>query len=526
MLLQQISSIYENAAKFEVTRQALGHHDAIDPLTQLHRDWKELVKDEEDIDSRELFFKVWRICWDVTSCLVPFDSPDLDLRTRVNQIRESAKFYPSMSRQMDELQAHISFLIKHPINPKGELVFEIIKGLTNGGKIIGLVSRMSRTNTPGWQEDFANIFATQAKHCVLLKTRRDLLENVMDVIVLPGSGRNCPFVADLFGLYRSRQLIIVQYSSERKYQPKMLELPAATLSAESSRGRSQVKEEESDVDSQLEDWITNEEWELARLHAQGAAYSTGMGGHQFLVLARLVLLESGAAVYLQDDRKVLEVSSLTSGESMLDESSKQLPRKNPKHLRSGDVIGLRTSGSGDYLQVVADQLLKKDGKERLRDSCTDWKTDLENVLATHGADKVAALLLERGTTVSFPGYIWHWTKDDVIRPQKKESFLSLIQVISQLGGLSKIGDLNKYTNDKWRQMKDLIKYHLKAGMEIRRALLSHLGDLLESSPSLNHDEVVLALPEVDAGEITLFKVAAVDKDPTEVPYTRINVVVD
>ena len=229
-------------------------------------------------------------------------------------------------------------------------------------------------------------------------------------------------------------------------------------------------------------------------------------------------------MYLQDDRKVIEVSPLLSDHGEGLESASRIPRKAPKRLRSGDLIGLRTSGSGDYLDVVADQLLREAGKGDLRQQSTDWKKDLEELLQQRGPEFVAEKLASRGSMVSFAHYIWHWATDDVIRPQKRETFANLIRVISESGGLVNIGDLDKYIERKWLQMQELIRYQHKAGLRIRRILIKELLDRLKSTTSFTDDTVTLSLPDVDAGEITLFRVAGVESEASEVPYTRINMV--
>lgn len=523
MLLSQVNRIYVNASDFSVAERVLPAHDVLDPLVGMARLWKELIR-EDDHDSKQLFFSVWRLCHDVTSCLVPFDSPDLGLGSRLKNIVADASRYPSLSRQLDELKERITWLLSHPENPKGEVIFRTIDEHTVGRRSIGLVSRMSRIVTSGWQEDFARVFEEAAPGCKLIKTRRDLLDSILDVIILPGAGKLCPFRSDLYTLYRSKQLIVVRYLKERTAPPRIPKLPESTATRQSVDLPAEVIDSGSAEEDGLEDWVTNEEWELARLRAQNAGHNFGPSSFQFLVLARLVLLESGDAVYLQEDRKVIEVSPLLSDQGASLESASRIPRKLPRQLRSGDLIGLRTSGSGDYLDVVADQLLREAGKGDLRQQSTDWKKELEELLQQIGPDFVAEKMASRGSTASSANYIWHWATDDVIRPQKMETFANLIRVTSESGWLANISDLDKYINEKWLQMQELIRYQHKAGIRIRKILIKELLERLKSATSFTDDTVTLRLPDVDAGEITLFRVAGVESEASEVPYTRVNMV--
>lgn len=521
MSLARINSIYTNARTFDVDEQVLSGHDVVDSLITLPRIWRELAEREDD-DARHLFFSIWQLCRDVSSCLVPFDSPDLDLVRRQQAIAAEARRWPDKQHQMAELQKRVQWLVDNPVNPKGEFVFQLILEEMKAGQSTGLVARMSRVLTPGWQEDFEKRFDAIVPGCRLLRTRRDLLDNVLDVLILPGSGQWCPFRTDLYTLYRSSRLIVVRYSGETARSPRLPELPQGTITRRRGyRFKEPARPKPLDT---LDDWISDEEWELARLRSQRTGDDSTSSDFQFLVRARLVLLETGEAVYLQDDRKVIEVSPLLSNDAADHGSGARLPRKHPRELRSGDLIGLRTSGSGDYLEVVADQLLKKAGKGELRRNCTDWKTSLLTVLKQYGPRPIAEHLAAHGTELSSANYIWHWATDDVIRPQKKEAFANLIQVIADLDALPDVGKISKYVDRRWRAMKELISYHHKAGLDIRRALLQRFFEHLENSGEPNEDKIVLSLPDVDAGEITLFRVAAVEPKVSEIPYNRINTV--
>ena len=235
MSLQRAMAVHRNAGHFEVVRQTVSSGETVSTFVRLPSRWKELVFDQEDTDAKELFFKVWRVCWDVTSCLVPFDSPDLDLKNRMTEIDRNARLYSSMSRQLEDLQERVQYLLENPANPKGLHVFKIVNELQTRGQRVGLVARMMQAITPGWQEHFSKIFGSEAPGCELIKTRRDLLNSDLDVIILPGSGIKCPFAPGLFGLYKSPVLMIVSYKEERSYKPKLLDLPPATVNRKTAQ---------------------------------------------------------------------------------------------------------------------------------------------------------------------------------------------------------------------------------------------------------------------------------------------------
>jgi hypothetical protein len=72
----------------------------------------------------------------------------------------------------------------------------------------------------------------------------------------------------------------------------------------------------------------------------------------------------------------------------------------------------------------------------------------------------------------------------------------------------------------WRTMKLLVRYHVAAGQEIRRALLAQLRELIAQ-----HVVVTAAwnleLPGVDAGQLSVLRVESVAPAPTLVPYTEV-----
>ncbi len=70
----------------------------------------------------------------------------------------------------------------------------------------------------------------------------------------------------------------------------------------------------------------------------------------------------------------------------------------------------------------------------------------------------------------------------------------------------------------------VIRYHLRAGMKIRSALLSRVRQLVATETMVSHD-LKLTLPAVDAGELAVLRVADVIHTVVHVPYGQINCMV-
>ncbi|MEW6215786.1 MAG: hypothetical protein AB1478_11410, partial [Nitrospirota bacterium] len=320
-------------------------------------------------------------------------------------------------------------------------------------------------------------------------------------------------------------LDVVAYKREGIRVPQRLTLPKGTLLK--IRPMKTLEELQQTTSDPVDEWAQRRFWESIRaLEAKDHPPTLGKGDHEITVEARLVLLSNNKKVYLRDDLRVTEISDLVAGLESLEDYGKKLPRKTVNQLEVGDLIVLRTSGSGDYLYDVANSLLEADGKRRLRAEAIDWKPVLKQAIRIHGTEAIFIRLKNRGHELKANHrYIGLWTTDIVIRPVPESRFRDLIGIIYELG--YKVGNSDPVTvaSTRWQKMKEIIRYHAKAGQKIRQDLLKELRRMIESGVIIT-DSYTLTLPDVSAGELSVFRVAGIDPEAVEIPYHQTGLIMD
>jgi hypothetical protein len=278
----------------------------------------------------------------------------------------------------------------------------------------------------------------------------------------------------------------------------------------------------------VDNWVDDTYWERMRAEFISQEDSTNHNGApEVLVRARLVALGDSKTTVLREDHRLIEISALIDGRANIDDFGKKFPRKSAKELKSGDLIVLRTSGSGDTLDDVAMSLMNRDGRTDLVSSALDWKDILKQTFRGYRDCTlyVAKRLEERGHDVRDPNYMWIWTTEYVIRPESKSLFVDLIKIIHELDSNIPTSEPVEYAEEKWRLMSELLKYRMKAGRRIRELLLGRLRQVIEKGDVISN-EYHLSLVGVGGGELTIFRISGVDNEVMNVPYNRTGIICD
>jgi hypothetical protein len=99
----------------------------------------------------------------------------------------------------------------------------------------------------------------------------------------------------------------------------------------------------------------------------------------------------------------------------------------------------------------------------------------------------------------------------------------LINILNSLGYSLGEGNPFEAADRRWKKMKEIIHYHARAGQRIRRALLERLEKMIQEHVIIT-DSYHLSLPGLSSGEISVFRVAAVDTEYIEIPYHHTGVI--
>jgi hypothetical protein len=415
------------------------------------------------------------------------------------------------------------------MNPKRDTVLNILKDTYSQPDQVGLITNLTRGPVPGWTEETYQDIKRNAPGIKLISSHKILKSGVFKKVVLAAGGNMCPYLNSLYFSFRSESLETVVYDREYVKSPPKCVLPQKfNFPSQQKIVTDREKKRHDDLTEAISEEEENAQrifWDYIRSSVLKENYEKSDSGNDFLIESRLILLANNKKVYLRDDMYVIEISDFIDGIINIEEQGKRFPRRPVKDLEDGDLIVLRTSGSGDYLYEVANNLMKEDSRGDLREKATEWKVLLKKALETKGSQYIYNILKTKGHKLSSHQYIWVWTTDFVIRPQSKELFTDLILILYQLGFFPRKINPIKLADKRWDQMKDIIRYHITAGHRIRKTLLSKLRSLIKKGISIT-DHFNLTLSEPGSGKMSVFRVAGADTETIQIPYTKAGIIME
>ncbi|WP_440661069.1 hypothetical protein [Burkholderia sp. 22088] len=472
--------------------------------------------DRDDIDQQEVPRLAWRLKMTVLQTLLPFDDERLCLRQMAERLSILAEGMHAIAAPARTIHNIITALLQNPKNPKLERIATVL-GSTNGGRS-AIFAGLQRVVSPGWPLTVDSERDLGLHGVVVLRSRRDVHSRVFSRIVFPGTLRFSakPLTRDLLLGGRANEIVIAAYRGERIQIPERLELPRDTVfsSAVSSRRFPLVVTDEAQ-DEPLDKWVNDSSWESIRAQFPNL---TPTSDRDISVNARFVLFADASGAFLPNDGTIVEISDLL--DRNLEVDANRLPRKAVDSLEEHDLVLLRLSGSGDYLDEVADTLMASEGRPNLRHEATEWKSSLCVALKSHGEGVIASAFRELGGRLRSASYLWVWAGDTVIAPQSYDTFRRLTAVLAEFAPPQCPMDLDAYAKTKWDQMELVKGYQHRAGGEIRTALLERVRKLIAERQRI---ETVLsiALPGVESGQMGLLRVSAIDMQSVRVPYSTL-----
>jgi len=516
--LRKSIEIFDNAVHMKILRHELNSFVPLDELAKEVSKIFLLLRDAQDESARTIKYGIWRLRSTIELSLLPFDDEELLLGDQVERIQSEIRYYPDVQPFFERISKIISFLDENPVNPKREFVFRLLIETNEQGIGVGLITYLRRGGIPGWSGKLWTDIRKIAPLCRAIPSSSVLKNKIFDKIILPSGGQYSPLNHDIFYGYRTSVIDMVFYKKEPLGIKKVRKLPQGSYPVGTQK-RPETPPFIEEV-KQIDDWVEEDFWERIRDEAIKESFSGVPHLDRYtLVKARLVLLANKARVLLEEDHKVIEISGVLKGETDV----KKFPRCKTNQLKRGDLIVLRTSGSGDYLNDIAKSLMKADGCQDLIKNAMNWKEILYGALTTFGSEFIASRLKVRGHNLRDHKYIWIWTTDHVIRPESSELFVDLISILEELECNLPENTHEKYAEEKWRQMAKVIHFRRVAGKKIRAALLEQLRRILKNG-ILVEDEHCLTLPGLSSGELTIFRVTDIDDRTMEVPYNKIGLI--
>lgn len=479
------------------------------------------LKEEDDYSVKTLKWLLWNLRQAVVLSILPFNSDLLGLHEIVKELNRTKGYFPTVGDNVSEIIDATQYLLDNPENPKREKVFSLLKECRLSGEKHALVSLLCRGRIFGWGDTLNDQVRRISPECLIVSSRKILLSNAFDRIIIPSGGKSSPILNELLNCSYGKLTESVAYDREHTFIPERKVLPIATKNYSSDK---KIKSDFVPYDPEennVNDWEKNEYWDSFR--SRHGLKSSADHGMQHIVKARLVVLPNNKIVYLRDDVKVINLTSIIGENISYLKQLKKFPRTLVRNLTEGDLIVLRTSGSGEYLLDVANMLMQKNGKGNLRVNALEWKSYLSVVLLKEGSFKIFNLLKDKGHDFSNHLYLWEWTTNDVIGPANDSKFFELIAILDDLGYLPNGMDVVQYAEEKWALMKELKRYHQQAGVYIRNELLDEMKRVIESG-TLIEDQLTLNVKGVSSGALSVLRVVGVDPETQTLPYSEIGTI--
>jgi hypothetical protein len=493
------------------------------PISEIVRTCSELFGsiDRDDDFQRGVARDAWRLKTTLALTALPFDDPRLKLDTQMRSLEIAVHSVPEISKLVKILRRNVDNLISASSNPKRERLLEMVRLEVAGDDPIAIVANLHGFSTPGWPLGIDEQDGLSGQNFRLVRNRKDISDNFFSSVIIPGSPKFAPrkILFDLLYGGRSSQVFVLCYRAERAWIPPLARMPVDSLFANNGPAaivKDDVQVVEAETLDQVDKWANDSFWDSLR-HQYGN--STPTSDRDVRVRARFVLFADGSGAFLPEDGRVVEISDKFDQGRELDTREERLPRKSVPDLDEGDLVMMRLTGSGDYLDDVADDLMAKAGEDNLRHRALEWKDRLNRTLRQLGEGVVARKLRELNVVLRSPQYLWAWAGDAVMAPHDLATFLKLIQGIHHLDPMPPDCNVDEYARDRWNDMELVKAFHQKAGSAIRASLVSRVRDIISKRQRVDTVQTI-ELTGVKAGKMGLMRVSAVDDKSILIPLSR------
>jgi hypothetical protein len=476
--------------------------------------------DRDDDEQRRIARQAWIIKSTILQTMLQFDDPRLGLASMTDVMRLAAAVVPAIASSVDSLLRMMGELVATPRNPKREWFLAQLDSADKPALPIAILAGLQGTGTPGWPAAVSSSEDFRGSSITLVRTRKDLKGRVFGMVLIPGTVKftTRPLLHDILYGGRGSDLVVLAYGTERTYVPQPIALSIdSTFGDAGFRNPRTVLQEDDVPDNQIDRWANESIWEeLRSRHLDGAPISE----RDVSVPARFVLFADGSGAFLPDDKRVVELSELLDGGGNIETTEERLPRKNVRDLEEHDLIMLRLTGSGNYLDDVADSEMDQAGLGNLRREAIEWKPWLHRIIKEHGEGLVAKTGKDFGLRLRSATYLWEWAGDGVMAPHDFATFRALITTLAVLDPSAVSSGVDQYAEEKWRQMEQVKTFHARAGATIRTALIQRVKGLVAERRLVETVESI-ELPGVEAGRMGLLRVSAVDSKPVRTPQSRL-----
>jgi hypothetical protein len=471
--------------------------------------------DMEDMFQSDLARVLWRVRTAIISTPLLFSKEIFDFSELDSLFDRMRDVLPHLRGNLDEINQDIKYLCTLHTNPKLDVLIEHILN-SNENASIGVFMPLVSSVSSQWAEKAKELIVGLDPRITLITSRKQLLSQSFDKLIILGGLKFTPMPLSLELLYggHAKSIQVIHYALEQMDLPKRPSIPITAPFFRQSKPRpieDQSDYEVSDTQTKIDSWVLQSYLDKIIAHGQGGAeYS------EELIPCRFILFTNNASIFIPADTKVIEVSDYFDGGVEL--VGADLPKKSVEALEDDDLVVIRTAGGGEYVEVIADQLLSKAGKRQLRDSAMSWKRYVRDAINGMGEEKFLSQFRESGGRVRSAAYLQEWVGYEVMSPRDKSDFMALLFTTNKFSTLDKYGP-ESYASKRWLEIQELKGFHHKAGLQIRDKLLSVIKSELEAQSAIS-SELKISVPGIEGAEMSILRIAAIDANTIDIPSSQ------
>ncbi|MDP2828668.1 MAG: hypothetical protein Q8O37_08680 [Sulfuricellaceae bacterium] len=466
--------------------------------------------DRGDPFQADLSRQVWVFRAHILFTLLPFDSPEIGLLTRLEEIARTAGHIPGAVKAAGRLEQEARFLLAHPENPKHRWIMTASGTTTESAQSdrTRFLSMMAMGRTFGWPKTPEGLldapWPVQA-----IDSRKCLASAVFDRIIIPGTCHylSAPLFTELFHEGRSKAVDVLVYPGEWFSLRQRLTPPVSTIfrgrltsrpitcTVEATAGTHDA--DTADTDASMRDVL----WQITH----GGEQSRAPG----LISARYVLCRDARGLFVPTNAYFL----VWRGD--IGDEEGQLERIPVHRLAEGDWLVMQPTDMGYRLDIES---AEAGFSQKMEEAC-DWRPALECLLLIASPEEIAEEMLAEGATgVSLAQSLRNWANGSVYGPEKQNELRVLLVILIRHSKLPSAGVFDQYVAEHWKGLQELRGIRHRAGVRVRRDIHRQLSKALDLLGQPSASQSVLLESGV---RVQLSQVAALDDQTSWVPASRL-----
>jgi len=372
-----------------------------------------------------------RYRFEMSASPLPFDYPDVTpaLPAMLNKtITHCREVYPGYVAHLKELSLYLKKLSEIAVNP----LLDFLACLFNSDGMHETALLLKESRLIPYTEKIIQPVLHNPVDCISIQQYRG--PKCYQTVVLTGPSRWYPEF--IFSAPRANEIHLVSYKwIMDKWEPRPVFAVSFNGTGKKGSGRQRAVEAEIPETSTLysgtyldyDEILPAINWDEISSGITKRNFSDDTGTVYETVDAKIFLLEGQAAVFLDGNAKVL-VIDLDGDEDDDEKEEARVKRIPAADVQEEMYLLLRTTGGGEYLIPVADQILGEHA-QKARSCQKHWKTLLQEQVNRKGTQAVADALKLLGSARANKINVRNWIGERNIRPTNYSDFEAIMKYI-------------------------------------------------------------------------------------------------